>query len=145
MKKKVNLSSKDREDWNSFIKDMNNIRPKESDTYNKKIKKNKIQKLDLHGFSLSEANKAVKEFIEKCFENNFKKLLIITGKGLRSKSYNNPYISEKYSVLKNAIPEYIKKNENLFKKIIRINKADVKDGGEGAFYIILKNNNNFKE
>ncbi len=140
MKKKFIVSSKDKKDWDSFIKNINNISVKDLDIYQEKTVSHKMQKLDLHGFSLMEANKAVKGFIEKCFDKNLRKLLIVTGKGSRSKSYNNPYISEKYSVLKHAIPEFIKKDENLNKKIKKITKAEKKDGGEGALYIFLKKN-----
>tara|TARA_B100000745_G_C19829672_1_gene274461 strand:+ start:77 stop:376 length:300 start_codon:yes stop_codon:yes gene_type:complete len=92
----------------------------------------------LHGFSLNKANKIVKKFIIESFENGFKKLLIVTGKGLRSRVYNNPYLSEQMNVLKHTVPEFIKNDEDLFDKINRISKADLKDGGEGAFYIFLK-------
>ena len=91
-----------------------------------------------------EANKIVKKFIIESFNNGYKKLLVVTGKGLRSKSYNNPYVSEKLNVLRYSIPEFIKNNENLNNKISRIAQADIKDGGEGAIYIFLKNNNKFK-
>jgi len=101
--------------------------------------------LDLHGFSLSDANKIVKKFIIESFNNGYHKLLIVTGKGLRSKFHNNPYFSEKLSVLKYSVPEYIKNNENLTNKIRRISKADLKDGGAGAMYIFLKNTKKFTE
>ena len=91
-----------------------------------------------------EANKIVKKFIIESFNNGYKKLLVVTGKGLRSKSYNNPYVSEKLNVLRYSVPEFIKNDENLNNKISRIAQADIKDGGEGAIYIFLKNNNKFK-
>ena len=140
MKKKYLATSKDKKDWIAFTKYMGNINAKESDLLKENIEINKVQKLDLHGFSLIEANKITKNFIIKSFNNGYKKLLIVTGKGLRSKSHHNPYLSEKLSVLKYSIPEYIKNDENLNQKISRISKADVKDGGEGAIYIFLKNN-----
>ena len=101
--------------------------------------------MDLHGFSLSQSNKIVKKFIIESFNRGYKKLLIITGKGLRSKSYNNPYVSEKLNVLKYSVPEFIKNDENLNNKISRTSKAAIKDGGEGAIYIFLKNNKKFIE
>ena len=104
---------------------------------------NRVKKLDLHGFSLIEANKKVKKFIIESFDNGYKKLLIVTGKGLRSKSYDNPYVSEQLSVLKNAIPEYIKNDENLNYKISKITHADPQKGGEGALSIFLKTNKKF--
>ena len=145
MKKKYFTTPKDKKDWFSFTKQIDNIGPKESDLLKENIQINKVKKLDLHGYSLNEANKIVKNFIIKSFNNGFKKLLIVTGKGLRSKSYDNPYLSEKLSVLKYSVPEYIKSNENLINKIRKISKADIKDGGEGAFYIFLKNAKKFIE
>ena len=88
------------------------------------------------------ANKIVKKFIIESFNNGCKKLLIVTGKGLRSKSHDNPYLSEKLSVLKYAIPEYIQNDEDLKHKVGKISKAKLKDGGEGAIYIFLKNSKN---
>ena len=123
---------------------MGDISPKESDLLKENIEINKVKKLDLHGSSLIEANKIVKKFIIESFNNGYKKLLVVTGKGLRSKSYNNPYVSEKLNVLRYSIPEFIKNDENLNNKISRIAQADIKDGGEGAIYIFLKNNNKFK-
>ena len=140
MKKKYVASSQNKKDWDEFTKQIGNISPKEVDFPQQNIETNKIRKLDLHGFSLVEANKIIEKFIIESFNREYKKLLIVTGKGLRSKTRVNPYFSEKLSVLKYSIPEYIKNNENLSNKIIRISKADIKDGGEGAIYIFLKNN-----
>ena len=145
MKKKYSVTSKDKKDWDIFTKQMGNISAKESDLFNESIQINKVRKLDLHGFSLAEANKKVKIFIIESFDSGYKKLLVITGKGLRSKSSANPYLSETLSTLKYAVPEYIRNNESLNKKIIRISEADLKDGGTGAIYIFLKNNKKFTE
>ena len=115
-----------------------NITAKESDFLQENIDINKIKKLDLHGYSLDEANKVVKNFIIKSFNYGYRKLLFVTGKGLRSKTQNNPYISEKLSFLKYSVPEYIKNDESLNQKISKISEASIKDGGEGAIYIFLK-------
>ena len=144
MKKKHFVTPKDKKDWDVFTKQMGDISPKESDLSKENIEINKVKKLDLHGSSLIEANKIVKNFIIESFNNGYKKLLVVTGKGLRSKSYNNPYVSEKLNVLRYSVPEFIKNDENLNNKISRISQADIKDGGEGAIYIFLKNNNKFK-
>ena len=144
MKKKHFVTPKDKKDWDVFTKQMGDISPKESDLLKENIEINKVKKLDLHGSSLIEANKIVKKFIIESFNNGYKKILVVTGKGLRSKSYNNPYVSEKLNVLRYSIPEFIKNDENLNNKISRIAQADIKDGGEGAIYIFLKNNNKFK-
>ena len=143
MKKKYVPPSKDKKDWIDFTKKMDNIHVKKEDLAEQNIEMNRIKKLDLHGFSLIEANKKVKKFIIESFDNGYKKLLIVTGKGLRSKSYDNPYVSEQLSVLKYAIPEYIKNDENLNYKISKITQADPQEGGEGAISIFLKTNKKF--
>ena len=145
MKKKYSVTSKDKKDWDVFTKQMGNISAKESDFLKENIQINKVKKLDLHGSSLVEANERVKNFIIESFNSGYKKLLVITGKGLRSKSSGNPYLSETLSTLKYAVPEYIRNDESLNKKITRISEADLKDGGTGAIYIFLKNNKKFTE
>ncbi len=143
MKKKHVVSSKDKKDWIDFTKQISNISPKEADFLQNNTEINKVRKLDLHGFSLSESNKIVKKFVVESFDQGYKKLLIITGKGLRSKSYDNPYISEKFSVLRYAVPEFINNDESLNNKVRKISIADIKNGGEGAIYIFLKGNKKF--
>ena len=143
VKKKYFASSKDKKDWTDFTKEMSNISVKESDFIEENEQKIKVRKLDLHGYSLDEANKVIKKFIIESFNERYKKLLIVTGKGLRSKSYNNPYISESLGILKNSIPEYIKNDESLNSIISKVVQASLKDGGEGAINIFLKNNKKF--
>ena len=143
MKKKYAVSSKDKKDWIDFTKQISNISLKEADFSQNNTEINKVRKLDLHGFSLSESNKIVKKFVVESFDQGYKKLLIVTGKGLRSKSYDNPYISEKFSVLRNAVPEFINNDESLNNKVRKISIADIKNGGEGAIYIFLKSNKKF--
>ena len=143
MKKKYVVSSKNKKDWIDFTKQIGNINPKESDFFQDGAEINKVPKLDLHGFSLSQSNKMVKKFIINSFNRGYKKLLIITGKGLRSKSYNNTYVSEKLSVLRYAVPEFINNDESLNNKVRKISIADIKNGGEGAIYIFLKSNKKF--
>ena len=138
MKKKYPATPKDKKDWIAFTKRLENIHDKDNDFIKQNTTVNKIRKLDLHGLSLNQANKIVKKFIIESFENEYKKLLIITGKGLRSKVHRNPYLSEQMSVLKHSVPAFIKNDEDLFGKIGRISTADLKDGGEGAFYIFLR-------
>ena len=138
MKKKYSVTSQDKKEWTTFTKRLENIYDKDSNFIKQNITTNKIRRLDLHGLSLNQANKVVKKFIIESFEDGYKKLLIITGKGLRSKVHKNPYLSEQMNVLKHSVPEFIKNDEDLFKKISRISTADLKDGGEGAFYILFK-------
>ena len=138
VRKKYSATPKDKKDWIAFTKRLENVYDKDVDSIKQNTTVNKIRKLDLHGLSLNQANKIVKKFIIESFENGYKKLLIITGKGLRSKVHRNPYLSEQMSVLKHSVPEFIKNDEDLFEKISRISTADLKDGGEGAFYIFFK-------
>ena len=138
MKKKYSVPPKDKKDWTDFTKQMDNILVKEGDFSQEKQERNKIRRLDLHGYSLGDANKAVKKFITESFDKNYRKLLIVTGKGLRSKSYDNPYISQNLNVLRNSIPEYIKNDENLNSIINKVTQAERKNGGEGAINIYLK-------
>jgi len=139
VKKKYSVSSKDKKDWVNFTKLSNTVYDKDEVINKQNNIKNKIKKLDLHGFSLDEANEKVKKFIIESFENGYKTLLVITGKGLRSKFYDDPYKSKKNNVLRYSVPEYIKNNDALFSKIHKISTRSTKDGGEGAFYIFLKN------
>ena len=145
MKKKYSASSKDKKDWADFTKKVGNISVTETEDdfleENRQI--NKVRKLDLHGYSLDNANQVVEKFIIESFDKGYNKLLVVTGKGLRSKSYDNPYISDNLSVLKNSVPEYIKNNENLNSIISKIIQADQQDGGEGAINIFLKSNKKF--
>ena len=143
MKKKYFASSKDKKDWTEFTNQMSNINVKESDFLEENQQKIKARKLDLHGYSLDDANKVIKKFIIESFNKRYNKLLVVTGKGLRSKSYDNPYISEKLSILRYAVPEFINNDESLNNKVRKISTADVKDGGEGAVYIFLKSNKKF--
>ena len=136
------ISDKDKKDWKSFISSKDKIPNKDLKITKDKIKKKTIKKIDLHGFSLENANKVIEEFITQSFEEGVNKIIVITGKGLRSKNDENPYISKNLSILKYSVPEFIKSNINLMRLIKNIKEADIEDGGEGAFYIYLKN---FKE
>ena len=138
VEKKKTITSIDVKDWFDFTKNPENIYDKDLNFLDKSKEKDLTRKIDLHGLSLDEANKTIENFINNSFESGYKKLIIITGKGSKSKVYHDPYRSEKMSVLKYSIPEYVKKNKTLFNKIYKIEKADIKDGGGGAFYIFLK-------
>ncbi len=140
MKKKYTASSKDKKDWVNFTNQIGNIRAKSVDLLKQKTGTKNFRKLDLHGFSLDEANKVTKKFINESFDLGYRKLLIVTGKGSRSKSFENPYISEKLSILKHSVPEFIKQERNISSKIYKVTEADIEDGGEGAIYIFLKKN-----
>ena len=97
-----------------------------------------IKSFDFHGFSLDEANNKIRDLIKSSYENGVYKLIVVTGKGLHSQNYKDPYVSKDYGILKYSIPEYIKKNTELMKLVREIKDASAEDGGSGAFYIYLK-------
>jgi len=132
------ISDKDKKDWKNFISSKDKIFDKDLKITKDKIEKKIIKKIDLHGFSLENANKVIEEFITQSFEEGVNKIIVITGKGLRSKNDENPYISKNLSILKYSVPEFIKSRQNLMKIIKTIKEASVEEGGQGAFYIFLK-------
>ncbi len=136
------LSDKDKKDWQHFISSEEKVQNKDLSLSSLESNKNLIKTIDLHGFSLENANRTIGEFINKCFKTNVSKITVITGKGLRSNNINNPYVSKDLSILKNSVPKFIKSNFDLMKKIKNIKEAKVEDGGSGAFDIFLKK---FKE
>ncbi len=137
-----NISNKDKKDWENFILSKEKLVNKDISKPNKVL--NKIRKIDLHGYSIDAANKAVEEFIIKSYRSAVNKLIVVTGKGIHSTSYKDPYISKDLSILKNSVPEFIKKNKDLMKLIYNIQDAQVEDGGSGAFYIFLKKDKSIK-
>ena len=138
MIKKKEPNQEDKKVWEEYIKNPSDIYDKDQSTSNN-IQRKERYKFDLHGFTLDEANNKVKEIIEHCVKNNFRELLLITGKGLHSASDKDVYISNNLGKLKYSVPEFIKTNSELNKMIVSITDADKKDGGEGAIIIKLKN------
>tara|TARA_B110001452_G_scaffold132282_1_gene109920 strand:- start:1323 stop:1748 length:426 start_codon:yes stop_codon:yes gene_type:complete len=132
------ISDKDKQDWDDFLKNKETI-PNKDFVKKKNIRQEKIKSIDLHGYTIEEANKTIEQFIEKCFDDSVTKIIVITGKGLRSKNVENPYLSKDLSILKYSVPEFIESNNNLTKVIIEVKDARIEDGGSGAFYIYLKN------
>ena len=137
MKKKI--SDKDKKDWEKFLSSNENL-PNKDLTLKEKNFRKKAETYDLHGFSLDEANKKIKEIILQSFKKKVKKLIIVTGKGLHSHNEKDPYVSKQLGILKYSVPEYIKNNNELMQMINSIEDADFQDGGSGAFYIYLKKN-----
>ena len=132
------ISDKDKKDWQNFLSKKEKLQDKDNSySKDKFIKKSEI---DLHGFTLDEANKIVERFINESYDKGINKIRIVTGKGLHSHNEKNPYISKDLSILRYSVPEYIKKNKELMKLIIQFKEASIHDGGEGAFYIYLKKN-----
>ena len=132
------LSDKDKKDWENFLSNKEVLKDKDSLELKKKVIK--TQSLDLHGFSLDEANKEIDHLIRQSYKNGTNKLIIVTGKGLHSEHEKDPYVSKDLGILRYSVPEYIKNNNELMSMIYEIKTADIEDGGNGAFYIYLKKN-----
>ena len=133
-----NISEKDKKDWENFLS-KNERLPNKDLKIDKKITF-KTRSIDLHGYSLEEANKYIEQFIIKSFQEKINKLIVVTGKGIHSENEKDPYVSKDLSILKYSVPEFISKNKNLMKIIYEIRDAKIDDGGSGAFYIFLKKN-----
>ena len=142
--KTIDILDKDKEDWENFIKNKEKI-PNKDFVNRISVRHEKIKKIDLHGYTIEEANNTMEQFIQKCFDENVTKIIVITGKGLRSKNIENPYFSKDLSILKYSVPEFIENNKSLTRVIIETTDAKIEDGGSGAFYIYLKNKFKFKE
>ena len=137
-----NISDKDKKDWHKFINSTEKLPNK--DFKNQKNKNLKVRSIDLHGYTLDEANKTIEDFINKAFSENINKLIIVTGKGLHSENEKDPYVSKDLGILKYSVPEFINNNASLMNMINEITDAKIEDGGSGAFYIFLKRNKSIK-
>jgi DNA-nicking Smr family endonuclease len=133
-----NISEKDKKDWQTFLSSKEKLSIK--DDRFKKEKHPKTRSIDLHGYTLEQANKSIYDFIINSYESEVNKIIVVTGKGLHSNNEKNPYVSKDLSILKYSVPEYILNNKNLMTKINEIKEANIEDGGSGAFYIFLKKN-----
>ena len=130
------LSDKDKKDWQNFLNSSEKLQAKEEDKPNNQAISEKS--IDLHGYTLQEANEEISKFIDNCYLNRVKKINIITGKGMRSKNLDDPYQSTDLSILKYSVPDYVKNNSELMKKIIRIDFESVNSPSKGNFEIFLK-------
>ena len=133
-----NISDKDKKDWDKFINSTEQLPNK--DFKHQKNKNLKVRSIDLHGYTLDEANKIIEDFINKAFSENINKLIVVTGKGLHSENEKDPYVSKDFGILKYSVPEFITNNISLMNMINEIKDAKIEDGGAGAFYIFLKKN-----
>ncbi len=132
------ISHKDKIDWENFLKSKEKLFDKDYKEKNNKVYS--TRSIDLHGYTLNEANKTIEKFIKKCFAEQVNKLIVVTGKGIHSNNEKNPYVSQDLSILKYSVPEFISNNKKLMEMIYDIQDAKIEDGGSGAFYLYLKKN-----
>ena len=130
------ISEKDKKDWENFLSNKEKLQNKDINLIKKH--RQKVKSIDLHGYTLDQANIKIRDFINESYLLGVNKLIVVTGKGLHSENEKNPYVSKDLSILKYSVPEYIKNNKSLMNKIYEFGEAKIEDGGSGAFYIFLK-------
>ena len=133
-----NISNKDKKDWIEFVNSNEKLPNKDLNFKEKKV--HKIRSIDLHGYTLDDANKKIYEFIDKSYNEGVRKISIVTGKGSRSKNKEDPFKSKDLAILKYSIPNYIQSNPELMDKIIRIDTEAINSPLAGSFDIFLKKN-----
>ena len=138
MTKKRKVSQEDIDTWQNYVRNPKDLTDKDESKLNNKFSNYRF-KFDLHGFTLEEANKKVKDIILSCIKKKNKEILLITGKGIHSSTDNDIYVSKNLGKLKYSVPEYIKSNSEISQYVLSISNAEKKDGGEGAIVIRLKN------
>ena len=132
------ISEKDKKDWETFLSGNEKLPNKDYKTSNQKIFK--TRSIDLHGYTLEQANKTIEDFIYQAYREKVNKLIVVTGKGIHSQNEKDPYVSKDLSILKYSVPEFIENSKSLMNIINEIKDANLEDGGSGAFYIFLKKN-----
>ena len=138
MIKKKDLSKEDKETWDNYTRQPSDIYDKDLQVADDNPRKNRLR-YDLHGFTLEDANKKVKNLILSGIRNKYKEILLITGKGLHSNTEEDTYVSKNLSKLRFSVPEFINSCDELSKFVVSISEASLKDGGSGAILIKLKN------
>ena len=134
------ISDKDKEDWLKFINNKEEIENKDIGIKENEIIQQKI--LDLHGYTIRDANLAVSNLIFRSYNKGVKKIKIITGKGMRSNNLDDPYKSKDLSILKYAVPHFILEKNELMEMIDKIDIDQVDNLNSGEFNIYLKKNEN---
>ena len=79
------LSDKDKKDWQNFLDSSEKLQSKDEDQLNNEVISEKS--IDLHGYTLEEANKQISEFIENCYVNKVKKIVSKTGNKIDDKLF----------------------------------------------------------
>ena len=130
------ITDKDKKDWQDFLSSTDTLENKDKEKIFNKVEK--IKSVDLHGFTLDQANRFIEKLIKESYKKGIRKLIVITGKGIHSNNEKDPYKSKDLSILKYSVPEFIRNNSGLMKIINDIENASIEDGGGGAFYVYLR-------
>jgi DNA-nicking Smr family endonuclease len=133
------ISQEDIDTWNKFISETQSIEDKDKHLTSKEDQKYQRHfdlRVDLHGHTIAEAFERIDHLFDFAKEKKIKRILLITGKGLHSNKENDPYASKDLSLLRYAVPDYIKKNYSDF--IHTIESSPVNLGGDGSMIVTLK-------
>ena len=138
--KSINKVDKNKKINSSAILDVKKVlKPNVTFTLNSKIKRqiksnnfNFDAIIDLHGKTEIQAYESIRNFVKDCYFNNFKSIVIITGKGPNSKGK-----------LKLKTPLWLK-SEFLSKYVVGFETMPHNKGGEGALFVQLKNRYKYK-
>ena len=133
------ISDKDKKAWEKFINSSDRLHNKDNLSKSERSP-NKEKSIDLHGYTLAEANTEIEKFLLRCYANGVTKVNIITGKGSRSKNKDDPYQAKDLSILKYSVPNFINENKQLMKIILKIDYDSVSSPSKGNFLIYLKKN-----
>lgn len=85
--------------------------------------------VDLHGMALDDAKDAVDQFLAERQRRGERCVLVITGKGKNSRG--------QIAVLRERIPEWLARGPSA-RRVLAFVTARPCDGGEGAFYVLLR-------
>ncbi len=113
---------------------------------NRDLKKGKVnidRKVDLHGYSILEAEEKFKKEIINSYKKGYRCLLFITGKGLFVNKYHKDIENEKpnlfYGKIKKSILNWVHE-PSLQRYIMTFQKASFEYGGDGAIFVYLRKN-----
>ena len=96
-----------------------------------KFKRGKLSidgQIDLHGLTLRQAHDAFNDFVRRSYTRQDRCILVITGKGRGG---------EKFGKIRRELPHWINES-SLRSYVLAVSEAQIRDGGSGAFYILLK-------
>jgi DNA-nicking Smr family endonuclease len=85
------------------------------------------QRIDLHGMTEAAAHAALDRFVRLAWQRGSRVLLVITGKGSVQGG----------GVLRRNLPRWLAAGENA-PRVLRVETAQLKDGGSGAYYVLLR-------
>lgn len=105
-----------------------------------KLKAGKLkpeETLDLHGYTLIKAKKAVSFFVSQAYGKKKRLILIITGKGKLNFDRDTSFVHK--GVLRKEVPNWLT-DSSFSEMVLNVSVANVRHGGSGALYVYLRRN-----